>query len=194
MPLCDCPSSSYVIFFLFCQEDAAEPKRSQLESISEESTGDSVEGPDTSSFSAFLYSLLSSSDSESNSNINGSKEYQVDNESASDVTMKESSGKKSLLSRGKQSLGRAIYQAARFSGYRQASAKSNSDMSIDEENSSTVFRDDGISLQTLSKSIPLDNLPETSECSLLLSEKTRGALYVSFPVLVQGRKWVLLYR
>lgn len=193
MPLCDCPSSSYVIFF-FCQEDAAEPKRSQLESISEESTGDSVEGPDTSSFSAFLYSLLSSSDSESNSNINGSNEYQVDNESASDVPMKESSGKKSLLSRGKQSLGRAIYQAARFSGYRQASAKSNSDMSIDEENSSTVFRDDGISMQTLNKSIPLDNLPETSECSLLLSEKTRGALYVSFPVLVQGRKWVLLYR
>lgn len=191
-PISDKPSSKPIILHP-PSEDAAEPKKSQLESISVESTGDSVEGPDTSSFSAFLYSLLSTSDSGSNSNINGSNEYQMDNESASDVTMKESSGKKSLLSRGKQSLGRAIYQAARFSGYRQASAKSNSGMSIDEENCSTVFRDDGISMQTLNKSIPLDNLPETSECSLLLSEKTRGALYVSFPVLVQGRKWVLLY-
>lgn len=118
----------------------------------------------------------------------------MDDEPAPDMRIKESSGKKGFLARGKQSLGRAFYQAARFSGYRQASSKSDSNMSTDEENSSTGFRDDGISMQNFNKSIPLDELPETSECSLLLSEKTRGALYVSFPVLIQGRKWVLLYR
>lgn len=37
-------------------------------------------------------------------------------------------------------------------------------------------------------------LPEISEPSLLLTEKTRSSLYASLPGLVQGRKWILLYR
>lgn len=49
-------------------------------------------------------------------------------------------------------------------------------------------------MQTISESIPPDSLPEASEKSLLLSEKTRSALYISLPTVAQGRKWVLLYR
>lgn len=46
-------------------ENLSESKRSQLEKelISKEEDGDLVDGPDTSSFTAFLYSLLSSSES-----------------------------------------------------------------------------------------------------------------------------------
>ncbi|KAL8127474.1 uncharacterized protein LOC141721402 [Apium graveolens] len=167
----------------------SEPNRNQLEPPSEESPGDSTEGPDTSSFSAFLYSLLSPTESSSNLNFNGLSE----NAALDDMTRKESSGKKSLISRGKQSLGKAIYQAAKFSGYRnQASTKGNN-TPVDEENSSKFLTDDGILMQTLSESIPPDTLPEASEKSLLLSEKTRSALYVSLPSVAQGRKWVLLY-
>lgn len=180
----------YVMILILCQEDNSERNRNQLEPPSEESPGDSVEGPDTSSFSAFLYSLLSPTESSSNLNFNGSSE----NAALDDVTRKESSGKKSLISRSKQSLGKAIYQVAKFSGYRnQASTKANN-TPVDEENSSKFLRDDEILMQTISESIPPDTLPEASETSLLLSEKTRSALYVSLPSVAQGRKWVLLYR
>ncbi|CAK9163244.1 unnamed protein product [Ilex paraguariensis] len=173
-------------------DDETEPKRSQVESISEDDYGDLVDGPDTSSFTAFLYSLLSSSESGSKSNFEGLNEYQADSQLTSEVIMKENSGKKSLFSRGKQSLGRAIYQAARLGGYRhQASAKGSSDMMLDDSNNSKFSEDEGIDMQTLNEPVPLDNLPETSEPSLLLSEKTRGALYDALPALAQGRKWYM---
>jgi hypothetical protein len=40
----------------------------------------------------------------------------------------------------------------------------------------------------------LSNLPVMSEPSVLLSEMMRSILYSSFPILAQGRSWVLLYR
>ncbi|GFY91366.1 TLD-domain containing nucleolar protein [Actinidia rufa] len=171
-------------------DDENEPNRSQLKSIAEEGSADSVDGPDTSSFTAFLYSLLSSAESGSNSNPDGKNEYQeAMGEVASNSITKESGRKKSLLARGKQSLGRALYQAARLGGYQnQASEyKGGSDMT------KVVEDNEGIPMQTLNESAPLDNLPEMSEPSLLLTEKTRSTLYLALPVLVQGRKWVLLY-
>ncbi|PPD71525.1 hypothetical protein GOBAR_DD31570 [Gossypium barbadense] len=51
-------------------ETLSEPKISQVESINkEDDRGDLVDGPDTSSFTAFLYSLLSSSESGHNVNL-----------------------------------------------------------------------------------------------------------------------------
>ncbi|KAM7513622.1 hypothetical protein LguiA_003205 [Lonicera macranthoides] len=178
-------------------EDEADPKRCQLESISEEPSGDLVDGPDTSSFTAFLYSLLSTSEAGPNSNLSGSNGHQVESESSSsDAKMKERSGKRSLLSRGKQSLGKALTQAARLGGYRnQASAKGKSGKENDFDVDRDSDRDEGgIAMQTLNEPLPSDTtLPETSEPSLLMSERTRGSLYASLPALAQGRKWVLLY-
>ncbi|KAG5529458.1 hypothetical protein RHGRI_029998 [Rhododendron griersonianum] len=179
-------------------DDETEPETNQLGSITEEGSSDSVDEPDTSSFTAFLYSLLSSSKSETNSNPDGQKENQEGSvKPASDsIVIKESSGKRSLFSKGKQSIGRALYQAARLGGYRnQASGnKGNSDLTISGGNNSTVVEDVDIPLQMMSESVDLDNLPEISEPSLLLTEKTRSTLYHALPVLVQGRNWVLLYR
>ncbi|KAE9449982.1 hypothetical protein C3L33_18111, partial [Rhododendron williamsianum] len=178
-------------------DDETEPETNQLGSITEEGSSDSVDEPDTSSFTAFLYSLLSSSKSETNSNPDGQKENQEGSvKPASDsIVIKESSGKRSLFSKGKQSIGRALYQAARLGGYRnQASGnKGNSDLTISGGNNSTVVEDVDIPLQMMSESVDLDNLPEISEPSLLLTEKTRSTLYHALPVLVQGRNWVLLY-
>ncbi|KAF7129906.1 hypothetical protein RHSIM_Rhsim10G0163000 [Rhododendron simsii] len=178
-------------------DDETETETNQLESVTEEGSSDSVDEPDTSSFTAFLYSLLSSSKSGTNSNPEGQKENQEGSgKLASDsIAIKESSGKRSLFSRGKQSIGRALYQAARLGGYRnQASGnKGSSDMTISSGNNSTVVEDVGIPLQMMSESVDLDDLPEISEPSLLLTEKTRSTLYHALPVLVRGRNWVLLY-
>ena len=96
----------------------SESKIGQLESINEEGSGDLVDGPDTSSFSAFLYSLLLSSETEDKSTSDEQKNDEVESgDLQSDNVMKESGGKKSFFSRGKQSVCRAMYKAARMGGY-----------------------------------------------------------------------------
>lgn len=165
--------------------------------VEEESKG-SIDGPDTSSFTAFLYSLLASSESQSQSNSNvdeKSSSREDDFKSSSEpMTTKENTKKKSLFSKGKQSLGKAFYQAAKIGGFRSQFPKGSSDMAVGKKGDSKASRDEGISMKILNESQPSENLPEISEPSLLLSEKTRSVLYAALPVTVQGRKWMLLYR
>ncbi|KAL6575969.1 hypothetical protein OROHE_000440 [Orobanche hederae] len=158
----------------------------------EEDPTNSVNGPDTSSFSAFLYSFLAEphSNSDKKFDTHGDKFKQ----SSEPIITK----KKSLFSRGKHSLGKAFFQAAKIGGFRNQGPRGDFDMSIGSgSNSKAPREDEGVSMQTLNESpsseMSLDNLPETSEPSLLLSEKTRSVLYAELPVIVQGRKWMLLY-
>ncbi|MBA0793948.1 hypothetical protein Gohar_018324 [Gossypium harknessii] len=179
-------------------ETVSEPKISQVESINkEDDRGDLVDGPDTSSFTAFLYSLLSSSESGHNVNLDEEDDREETGD-GSDTKTKENGVRKSLLSKGKQSL-RALYQATRIIGYRNQdnkgdSAKKSDDDDDDDDKSGTKF--DGLEMrhmQNVEEPLDSEDLPETSEPSLLLTEKTRNALYGSLPALVQGRKWLLLY-
>lgn len=174
-------------------EKESESKKGQLESIAEDDTGDVVDGPDTSSFTAFLYSLLSSSESGHNSNSDEQIDCQEETSDApSNTIMKENGRKKSLFSRGKGSL-KALYHAARLSGFRNQDGKVNSDMKTDDENDPEF---DGLEMrhmQNVKEPVASVELPEISEPSLLLTEKTRSFLYASLPGLVQGRKWMLLY-
>uniref|UniRef100_A0A2N9GMK7 Oxidation resistance protein 1 n=1 Tax=Fagus sylvatica TaxID=28930 RepID=A0A2N9GMK7_FAGSY len=175
-------------------EDESESKRSQLESINEEDSGDLVDGPDTSSFTAFLYSLLSSSESGDNSKLDEQKNDEVESgELQSDNVLKESGGKKGLFSRGKQTLGRAIYKAARIGGYRYQDRKGDSEMKVDGNDAAEFAGVEMKHVQNEIESLDLVEVPDISEPSLLLSEKNRSALYTSLPALVQGRKWLLLY-
>ncbi|KAH1073338.1 hypothetical protein J1N35_025666 [Gossypium stocksii] len=174
-------------------ENVSESKRSQLEKelISKEEDGDLVDGPDTSSFTAFLYSLLSSSESGHNLNQDEQNDNQEETGDSSDNIMKENGRRKSLLSRGKQSL-RALYQATRISGNKNKD-KGDSDVKSDDEGDAKF---DGLEMrhmQNVKEPLALGELPEASEPSLLLTEKTRNALYASLPAIVQGRKWLLLY-
>ncbi|KAK7853766.1 uncharacterized protein LOC112002301 [Quercus suber] len=175
-------------------EDVSESKISQLESINEEGSGDLVDGPDTSSFSAFLYSLLSSSEAEDKSKSDEQKNDEVESgDLQSDNVIKESGGKKSLFSRGKQSLGRAMYKAARIGGYRSQDRKGDSEIKVDGNNAAELAGVEMKNVQNEKECLALIEVPDISEPSLLLSEKTRSALYASLPTLVQGRKWLLLY-
>lgn len=161
----------------------------------EEDNRDSVDGPDTSSFTAFLYSLLASSETHSNLNFNeniGSSEVEV-KPSLEPMMTKEGAKKKSLFSRGKQTFGKAFHHAAKIAGIRGQSPKGSSDVALGNGSNSIISVNDGIAMKTLNESQPLENLPEISEPSMLLSEKTRSILFAALPVIVQGRKWMLLY-
>ncbi|KAL5714850.1 hypothetical protein ACHQM5_016756 [Ranunculus cassubicifolius] len=149
-------------------EDTMEVETSHLESITQEDP--ILYGPDTSSFTAFLYSLLSSPESRMCPNVEDQNEFQIDkNELASEQGAEEKSGRTSGFSGEKQSLGTNRYRS-------QASEK----------------KVDGSSHHGLEE-VSLVRLPDISEPSLLLSEKARRSLYTSLPVVAQGRKWMLLY-
>ncbi|KAG5067888.1 Oxidation resistance protein 1 [Glycine soja] len=93
--------------------------------------------------------------------------------------------KKSLFSRGKHSLGRAIHQVARMGGFR---------------NKDGNYTDEGVEMKHIVKT-PVavavarigDHLPEISEPSMLVSEDVRNVVYASLPALIHGRKWLMLY-
>ncbi|XP_020233297.1 uncharacterized protein LOC109813513 isoform X2 [Cajanus cajan] len=136
----------------------------------------SIDGPDTSSFTAFLYSLLSSSDSGVEKN---------DDEVAGD----DSAVKTSLFSRGKHSLGRAIQQAALMGAFRVRDTNRNNNYT------DTKFNE-GIQMKCLVRDpVPVVDhyQPQISEPSMLVSDGMRDAVYASLPGLVHGRKWMLLY-
>ncbi|TKY47656.1 Oxidation resistance protein 1 [Spatholobus suberectus] len=156
-----------------------------------------VDGPDTSSFTAFLYSLLSSSDTGdiANSHVQSDDKAAPDNNPLPDSSLKENGGKKSLFSRSKQSLGRGIRQAARMGGFRHQDRKDNAEMKHDDGNGSKAS---GVEMRRIepveeSVTVPSVDLPEISEPSVLLSDSIRNVLYVSLPPLIHGRKWLLLY-
>ncbi|KAJ8446658.1 hypothetical protein Cgig2_002820 [Carnegiea gigantea] len=186
-------------------EDEPGAGRSQLESISEEGEGegsvDSMEGPDTSSFTAFLYSLLkddyftAESEDENHDKVEPAAS-KAESEPESMNVVRESGEKKGLLYRGKQSIGKAMSYAARLAGFRNQALEKKTD-SAPNTNDKNECQDDGRDSrveQSNNEELSLADLPDMSEPSLLLSQKTRMKLYASFPPLVKGRKWVLLYR
>ncbi|XP_073010173.1 uncharacterized protein [Typha latifolia] len=146
-------------------------------------------GPDTSSFTAFIISLLSSSESGNHHMENLSEHHVKTGNTTSTSGVKENNGRKSLLSRGKQSIGRVIHKAVRIGGFRQSQeTKVDGNIINHSELVEHELRSE------VSKEVASEYyLPAMSEPSVLLSEDLQTALYLSLPVLVQGRNWVLLY-
>ncbi|XP_021714168.1 uncharacterized protein LOC110682207 isoform X2 [Chenopodium quinoa] len=157
-------------------------EESQLVSICEEGSVTSVDGPDTSSFTAFLYSLLKDDyfsaerDDGQQNNINAPVKDESASEPESDIraeikpehvkaepenvsVVRESGGKRGLISKGRQSIGKAMNYAARLAWFRNQAS---------------------------------ERMPK-SEAITDGNDKNRIILYASLPSLVKGRKWVLLY-
>ncbi|GAA0165382.1 hypothetical protein LIER_20800 [Lithospermum erythrorhizon] len=173
-------------------EDVAKSEDSKVGSTSEDDL-ESVNGPDTSSFPAFIYSLLSSSEPRSDSTTEKQHGNHEDMHEELPVPILRDSGKrKSLFSRGK-SLGKSMYQAAKLGVRYQYSPKGSSNMIVDMKSNTKINAVEGPPKQNSNGTLSTKDLPETSESSLLLSDKFRLVLYAALPVLVQGRKWVLLY-
>lgn len=135
------------------------------------------------------------SSSESRENLNSDERSDNQAVAASQPmnnAAKETVTKKSLFSRGKQSLGRAFHHAARITGYRNQERKSDVEMKVNDAKFSGIEMMEKPNVIEVASSV--DDVPDASEPSLLLSEKSRTILYASLPALVQGRKWLLLYR
>lgn len=154
-----------------------------------EQNSDIPDGPDTSSFRAFMISFLSPS-----SSFNASMEIipeQTEEIGYPTLTPvgKANKGKTGLLSRGKHSIGKIINKAARMSGFKQnAEPKIGREVANHAEPVAPVLE-----LEEPKEVSSLNNLPVMSEPSVLLSEMMRSILYSSLPILSQGRSWVLLY-
>ncbi|KAL9241534.1 hypothetical protein vseg_015638 [Gypsophila vaccaria] len=200
----------------------AEIEKNEAESILITEEGSSVGGPDTSSFTAFLYSLLKddyfSADRDNDQLNNNNKaesaadeselesEPEVDRDSKNGVqsvaesgnvnVVKEGSGRRGLLSRGKQTVSKAMSYAARLAWYRNQSSQRKPNSDVEEGNDKGERKDGGgelASAETNDVPVSLDDLPDMSEPSMLLTSDTRMKLYASLPCLVKGLKWVLLY-
>ncbi|KAL6993577.1 hypothetical protein U1Q18_011691 [Sarracenia purpurea var. burkii] len=78
----------------------------------------------------------------------------------SDSIVRKNGRKKSLSSRDKQSLGRALYQVARLGGCQNqvSEYKGNSDFGAKGENNSEIVKDDGIPMKNFKASMSLENL------------------------------------
>jgi hypothetical protein len=171
------------------QEAEEELENSEDDQDSEQNS-DIPDGPDTSSFRAFMISFLSPS-----SSFNASMEIipeQTEEIGYPTLTPvgKANKGKTGLLSRGKHSIGKIINKAARMSGFKQnAEPKIGREVANHAEPVAPVLE-----LEEPKEVSSLSNLPVMSEPSVLLSEMMRSILYSSLPILSQGRSWVLLYR
>jgi len=160
-----------------------------------------MEGPDTSSFTAFIYSLLkddyftAESEDENHDQVEPAGRN-AESEPENTNIVRESGGKRGLFYRGKQSIGKAVNFAARLAGFRNQTSEKKTDSSpntTDTNDPQDRARESRVE-QSNNEELSLADLPEMSEPSLLLSQKTRMKLYASLPPLVKGRKWVLLYR
>jgi len=155
-----------------------------------------IDGPDTSSFTAFLYSLWSSSDS--GDNIGEADEKNDDGVAGDDSSLPDSATKesfvvkRSLFSRGRHSIGRAIHQASRMGGFRSRDSK----YSDEGRGGGGVVEMKRIVKEPVAVAVAVvdHHLPELSEPSMLVSDGLRDAVYASLPALIHGRKWLLLYR
>lgn len=155
------------------------------------------DGPDTSSFTAFLISLLSPDSHSDHMEKDLSSESSENPNQASTSEPKLPKSKKSIISRGKQSIGKIINKAARISGLRpNPELKSDGNL---VDHAETVAQDPKPETAHVTVPRPVESAPQQrddplmSEPSMLMSEDMRTALYSSLPVLVQGRHWMLLY-
>jgi hypothetical protein len=158
----------------------------------------SPNGPDTSSFTAFLISLLSPDSQSDHMEKDLSSESSENPNQASTSEPKLTKGKKGFISRGKQSIGKIFNKAARISGLRLSSELKSEGNSIDHKE--TVAQETEPETAPATVPGPAESAPQQSdsplmsEPSVLMSEDMKTALYSSLPVLVQGRHWILLYR
>ncbi|XP_074588044.1 uncharacterized protein LOC141843924 [Curcuma longa] len=146
------------------------PKKEETEEKSEV-----PDGPDTSSFTAFLISLLSSSKSGNHPTGDPNEHHAKAKETISTSASIESSGRISLFTRGRRTLGKVINKTAKIRAAYEPELSGN--------NLRPVAKDDNTYF----------DLPDMSEQSMLLSDDIRAALYSSLPALVKGTNWVLLY-
>ncbi|XP_042395002.1 nuclear receptor coactivator 7-like isoform X1 [Zingiber officinale] len=146
--------------------------------------------PDTTSFTAFMISLLSSSNSSNHLPEDLQEHHAEEEERISKSVPNENSGRKGILARGKKKLGKVIHKAAKMSGFRHNSVP---EVDCNILKDSELKRHELSPVEVTKNDATLFDLPEMSEPSLLLSHNTRAALYFSLPTLVKGRNWLLLY-
>ncbi|XP_051202455.1 uncharacterized protein [Lolium perenne] len=159
------------------------------QNVHDDEDGEIPNGPDTSSFKAFLLSFMSASSSSIDS-TETIPEQNLDMEYPTLTPVgRGNKERKGLLSRGKHSIGKIINKAGRIGRFRQKPTHV-----IDSEIASQTWSvSSELDLKRSKESASNHKLPAMSEPSMLLSETMRNDLYPSLPLLVQGKNWMLVY-
>jgi hypothetical protein len=175
--------------FLALLQEITEGKETLFSDDDSDQNSETPDGPDTSSFRAFLMSFVPSSTASKDS-METTTDHNLDVEYPTLTPVgKTYSGRKGLLSRGKHSIGRIISKAG-LGNLRQKQTRIDGEIIGQTESVAPRFEMKGSKESTLHDI----KLPAMSEPSVLLTEMMRAVLYTSLPVLVQGRNWMLVYR
>ncbi|XP_031478196.1 uncharacterized protein LOC116249163 isoform X1 [Nymphaea colorata] len=173
------------------QHEEATMKLEEDKVVPENGSGIQLNGPDTSSFTAFIYSLLSPSDSQDH--------YSSDEEESDGPSLKSKSKTNNIrrpflpFKGRKKLLGGAVWQEMGRKADDYRNMKSDGHVKNGERNEQKLVECE-MKMFQVSKDVVSDvALPDVSEPSLLLSETTRGILCPLLPALIHGTKWVLLY-
>eukprot|EP01018_Ginkgo_biloba_P035029 Gb_27847 [translate_table: standard] len=183
----------------FVLEDEMEKKRRQRKVVSEK--GSSANGgPDTSSFTAFLFSLLSCSEAgvrcadDHGRNDENYIEMNEPNAIPSASRGRIMGRRKQKIAMAKHSSSKTAHQGRSTSRFEaQCSGQEKGHVGSDDEGDWQLVTEHDLKSEKGLESMPQVMLPEMSEPSLLLSECLRSFLYSTLPTLAQGRTWVLLY-
>jgi len=158
------------------------------------------EGPDTSSLSAFLWNLLSCSESD----IRGAEEavscsadhvevkggsFHVPASSASNPA-----GQVQGLLKVESCGAENVAEDMKLGGRPTGDSEDEADWQLVDKHDLFHSRMIGSVSEQAMVSMGHDDLPATSDKSSLMSESLRGFLHSALPTLVKGRQWVLLYR
>ncbi|CAK9197463.1 unnamed protein product [Sphagnum troendelagicum] len=182
---------------LLTQDPDEEERSNELENCSNEDLD--FEGPDTSSLSAFLWNLLSCSESD----IRGAEE--AVSSSADHVEVKGGSfhvpassasnpaGQVQGLLKVEACGAENVAEDTKLGGRPTGDSEDEADWQLVDKHDLFHSRMIGSVSEQAMVSMGHDDLPATSDKSSLMSESLRGFLHSALPTLAKGRQWVLLY-
>ncbi|CAN6484720.1 unnamed protein product [Victoria cruziana] len=173
------------------RHEEATMKLEEDKAVAENGIGVQLNGPDTTSFTAFIYSLLSPSDSHDH---HSSDEGESDGPSLKSKSKTYNIRRSFLPFKGrKKLLGGAVWQEMGRKADDCRNMRPDGHAKNGERNEPNSVECE-MKMCQVSKDVVSDiALPDVSEPSSLLSETTRGILCPLLPALIHGTKWVLLY-
>lgn len=171
-------------------------KKSHRKTFSEKSISDQPDGPDTSSFTAFLFSLFKcTKECDQCTDDDEGKHVEMD-EIHSMKGPKNVGSRKHRNAKAKHSLGKSVNPITSTSKYEHQNSSQDPGEHVGNNHEADwqlVTENDLKSEVGLCESMQEGMFPEMTEPSFLLSKSFSSLLSSALPTVAQGQKWMLLY-
>ncbi|XP_057826576.2 uncharacterized protein LOC131038229 isoform X1 [Cryptomeria japonica] len=178
------------------QEDNMGKKKSHRKTFSEKSTSDQPDEPDTSSFTAFIFSLFKCTKERDQCSDDDEGKYVEMDERDSMKGPKIVGSRKHRNAKAKHSSGKSFNPTTSTSKYEHQNSSQEPGNHVGNNHEADwqlVTENDLKSEMGLSESMQEGVFPEMTEPSFLLSKSFSSFLSSALPTVAQGQKWMLLY-